>query len=184
MTIDTACSSSMVALELACNGLWNGTSDLALVCGANLIYSPELNISLSNMGFLSPDGTCFSFDHRANGYARGEGFAVLVLKRKSSIKPGDPVRALVRSIATNEDGRTSAGITQPSKDMQIRLIQEAYNKAGMDMNATAYFEAHGMFNFFLHLVVPLNKMYTSRSLTQRRNKVLLWDYIIMDHRSG
>ncbi|PVH93388.1 reducing type I polyketide synthase [Periconia macrospinosa] len=143
MTIDTACSSSMVALDLACEGLWNGTSDLAIVCGANLIFSPELNIALSNMAFLSPDGKCFSFDHRANGYARGEGFAALVLKRQSDVNGGDSVRALIRSTATNEDGRTQGGITQPSKEMQIRLIREAYEKAGMDINCTTYFEAHG-----------------------------------------
>lgn len=143
MTIDTACSSSMVALDLACRGLWDGSSDMAIVGGANLIYSPELNIALSNMGFLSPDGSCYSFDHRANGYARGEGFAVLVLKRLSSVAQGDPVRALVRSIATNEDGYTPGGITQPSKDMQARLIHDTYERAGLDMSSTAYFEAHG-----------------------------------------
>ncbi|KAJ4302831.1 hypothetical protein N0V90_001722 [Kalmusia sp. IMI 367209] len=153
MTIDTACSSSMVALDLACKDLRDGSSDLAIVCGANLIFSPELNIALSNMGFLSPDGTCFSFDHRANGYARGEGFAVLILKRESGVTQSDRVRALIRSIATNQDGRTPGGITQPNKDMQIRLIQEAYNKAGLDMNSTAYFEAHGMFRFHLNAVV-------------------------------
>jgi acyl transferase domain-containing protein len=145
MTIDTACSSSMVALDLACKSLWDGSSETAIVGGANLIFSPELNIALSNMGFLSPDGTCFSFDSRANGYARGEGFAVLVLKRLSNVVPGDPVRALVRSIATNEDGHTPGGITQPSKDMQVRLIHETYERGGLDMSSTAYFEAHGKY---------------------------------------
>jgi acyl transferase domain-containing protein len=147
MTIDTACSSSMVALHLACEGLWNGTSDLAIVCGANLIFSPELNIALSNMGFLSPDGKCFSFDHRANGYSRGEGFAVLILKRESDVHQSDRVRALIRATATNEDGRTQGGITQPSKEMQVRLIREAYEKAGIELDSATYFEAHGTSSF-------------------------------------
>ena len=144
MTIDTACSSSMVALDLGCKSLWNGSSEMAIVGGANLIFSPELNIALSNMGFLSPDGRCFSFDERANGYARGEGFAVLVLKRLSDVGPADSVRAVVRSIATNEDGHTAGGITQPSKDMQAALIRETYQRGGLDMRLTSYFEAHGM----------------------------------------
>jgi acyl transferase domain-containing protein len=133
----------MVALDLACKSLWNGSSEMAIVGGANLIFSPELNIALSNMGFLSPDGRCFSFDHRANGYARGEGFAVLVLKPLSKVVEGDSVRALIRSIATNEDGHTPGGITQPNKDMQAALIRETYEMAGLDMGITSFFEAHG-----------------------------------------
>ncbi|CAI6288467.1 unnamed protein product [Periconia digitata] len=137
----------MVALNLACKGLWNETSNLAIVCSANLIFSPGLNIALSNICFLSPDGKCFSFDHRANGYARGEGFAVLVLKRQSDVSLCDPVRALIQSTATNKDGRTQGGITQPSKEMQIRMIREAYKKAALDLDCTAYFEAHGTYVF-------------------------------------
>jgi acyl transferase domain-containing protein len=143
MTIDTACSSSMVALDLACKGLWSHESEMAIVGGANLIFSPELNIALSNMGFLSPDGICYSFDHRANGYARGEGFAVFVLKPLSKVAKGDTIRALIRSIGTNQDGHTMGGITQPNKDMQAKLIHDTYKKAGLDMSLTAFFEAHG-----------------------------------------
>lgn len=95
------------------------------------------------MGFLSPDGKCFSFDHRGNGYARGEGFAALILKPVSqALRDGDTIRALIRSTGTNQDGRTP-GITQPSKDMQMELIKETYRKANLDMSETRYFEAHG-----------------------------------------
>jgi acyl transferase domain-containing protein len=102
-----------------------------------------MNISLSNMGFLSPDGKCFSFDHRGNGYGRGEGFAALILKPISqALRDGDTIRALIRSTGTNQDGHTP-GITQPNKDMQAELIKETYRKANLDMGETRYFEAHG-----------------------------------------
>jgi acyl transferase domain-containing protein/NADPH:quinone reductase-like Zn-dependent oxidoreductase/SAM-dependent methyltransferase len=144
VTIDTACSSSLIAMDLACQGMWAGTSDTAIVGGANLILSPELNIALCNMNFLSPDGKCFSFDHRASGYARGEGFSVLVLKPLSkALAAGDTIRALVRSIGSNQDGYTSGGITQPSQEMQTQLVRETYARAGLDMGLTRYFEAHG-----------------------------------------
>jgi len=106
--------------------------------------SPEMNISLSNMGFLSPDGKCYSFDSRANGYARGEGFAFIMLKPLSAaLRDGDTIRALIRGTGTNSDGYTRGGITQPSKDMQVKLIQETYRKAGLTLDKTRYFEAHG-----------------------------------------
>ena len=95
------------------------------------------------MGFLSRDSRCYSFDHRANGYARGEGFGVVILKRLTqAIRDGDVIRALIRSTSSNSDGRTP-GITQPSKDSQSRLIRETYTKAGLNPRLTRYFEAHG-----------------------------------------
>ena len=144
MTIDTACSSSLVALDLACKGLWSKTSEMAIVAGANLICSPELNIALSNFGMLSPDRMCYSFDSRANGYARGEGFAALVLKPVSkAIQDGDTIRALVRATGVNQDGHTNGGLTQPSRELQAELIRDTYRKANLDMSITRYFEAHG-----------------------------------------
>lgn len=96
------------------------------------------------MSFLSPQGRCHSFDHRANGYARGEGFGVLVLKPVSqALIHGDTIRALIRSVGTNQDGHTHGGITQPSKDLQSRLIRETYRKSGLNMGVTRFFEAHG-----------------------------------------
>ena len=95
------------------------------------------------MNFLSHDSRCFSFDERANGYGRGEGTAVLVLKRVTdAIKDGDTIRAVIRSTGSNQDGRTP-GITQPNKNAQELLIRETYEKAGLDMHTTQYVEAHG-----------------------------------------
>lgn len=98
---------------------------------------------MSNINFLSPDSRCHSFDHRANGYARGEGVAVLVLKRlDDAIRDGNTIRAVIRSTGSNEDGRTP-GITQPSRTAQEQLIKDTYRKAGLSMAHTRYFEAHG-----------------------------------------
>ncbi|KAF1951254.1 reducing type I polyketide synthase [Byssothecium circinans] len=144
LSIDTACSSGLVALDLSCREIWSGRSSMAICAASNVIFSPEMNITLSNMNFLSPDGKCYSFDHRASGYARGEGFAVLVLKPVSqAIADGDNIRALIRSTSSNQDGHTPGGITQPSKDQQMKLIRETYEKAHLDMSETRFFEAHG-----------------------------------------
>jgi acyl transferase domain-containing protein/NADPH:quinone reductase-like Zn-dependent oxidoreductase/ubiquinone/menaquinone biosynthesis C-methylase UbiE len=144
LDLDTACSSGVVALDLACQGLWNKRTDAAIVAGANLILSPEMNISLSSLNFLSKDGRCFSFDHRANGYARGEGFAVLVLKPLSkALADGHKIRALIRSVGSNQDGRTTGGMMYPSREMQAELIRETYKRANLDMSLTAHFESHG-----------------------------------------
>lgn len=98
---------------------------------------------LNKIGFLSPDGKCFSFDHRANGYGRGEGIGVVILKRLSdAVRDGDVIRAVVRSTGSNCDGRT-APITQPSREAQAMLIRETYAKAGLDMSHTRFVEAHG-----------------------------------------
>ncbi|KAH7330434.1 reducing type I polyketide synthase [Rhexocercosporidium sp. MPI-PUGE-AT-0058] len=144
MSVDTACSSGLVALHLSCSDLWAGESSMGIVAGSNLILSPELNIAMSNMSFLSKDGKCYSFDKRANGYSRGEGFGVLILKRLShAIRNGDTIRALVRSTGVNQDGYTGGGVTQPSKTSQTDLIFDTYRKAGLDMSLTRFVEAHG-----------------------------------------
>lgn len=99
--------------------------------------------ALNNQNFLSPDSRCFTFDHRANGYARGEGFGVVVLKRFSdAIRQQDTIRAVIRATGSNQDGRTP-GITQPSKAAQEQLIRDTYQKAGLSVDSTLYFEAHG-----------------------------------------
>ena len=98
---------------------------------------------MSRMSFLSPDSQCYSFDHRANGYARGEGIGVVVIKRLvDALRDGDTVRAVIRSTGANQDGRTP-GVTQPNGEAQEELIQNTYHKAGLDMRHTRYFEAHG-----------------------------------------
>ena len=95
------------------------------------------------MNFISHDSRCFSFDDRANGFGRGEGVGVLVLKRLTdALSDGDTIRAVVRSTGSSQDGRTP-GITQPSRDAQERLIRGTYEKAGLDMQMTRYVEAHG-----------------------------------------
>lgn len=98
---------------------------------------------MSNLNFLSPDSKCYSFDQRANGYARGEGIAVIVLKRvEDAIRDGNSVRAVIRATGSNEDGRTP-GITQPSCKAQEQLIRSTYQKARLSMAHTRFFEAHG-----------------------------------------
>ncbi|KAF4628668.1 hypothetical protein G7Y89_g9483 [Cudoniella acicularis] len=130
--VDTACSSSLVALHLACNDLINDD--------AEMVYFIHV---LSNMKMLSPDYRCFSFDDRANGYSRGEGFGVLILKRLSdAVRDGDTIRAVIRATGSNQDGHTP-GIMQPSRISQEVLIKHTYHKARLSMEETRYIEAHG-----------------------------------------
>jgi acyl transferase domain-containing protein len=115
----------------------------SIVTGCSLLFSPDLFHLLSNMGMLSPDSKCFSFDNRANGYGRGEGVAALIIKRlPDAIRDGDTIRAVIRSVGTNQDGHTP-GVTQPSKTAQTSLIRDTYSKAGLGLQPTRYFEAHG-----------------------------------------
>lgn len=108
-----------------------------------MILAVEGVLSLMNMNFLSPNGRCYSFDERANGYSRGEGLGVVLIKRLSdAIKDGNAIRAVIRATGSNQDGHTS-GVTQPSKDAQARLIRETYSKANLDYSSTRFFEAHG-----------------------------------------
>lgn len=141
--LDTACSSSLGGLYLACQSLLSGNSDHAIVGGSNVILDPRCWSSMSAMRFLSPDGRCFSFDHRANGYARGEGTACVMLKPlDAAIRDGNTVRAVIRHIGTNQDGKTM-GITLPSKDAQEDLIRRLYAEAGLKTSETSYLETHG-----------------------------------------
>ncbi|KAF4440056.1 putative polyketide synthase [Fusarium austroafricanum] len=143
VTVDTACSSSLVGLHLAVQGLRMGEVEQAIVGGTNLIFSPDIMVAMSLLGFLSPDGRSYAFDHRAKGYARGEGIATIVLKPlDKAIRDGDPIRAVIRGTGVNSDGRT-AGITLPNGDAQEALIREVYANAGLDPAETGYFEAHG-----------------------------------------
>ncbi|KAL5041372.1 hypothetical protein BDW71DRAFT_212203 [Aspergillus fruticulosus] len=142
-TLDSACSSSLMALDLACQSLRGNESDMAFVTGSNILLRVECVLSLMNMGFTSPDGRCFSFDDRANGYGRGEGVGVIVIKRlDDAIRDGNTIRAIIRSTGSNQDGYTP-GVTQPSKEAQTRLILDTYRKAKLDLSVTRFFEAHG-----------------------------------------
>lgn len=100
-------------------------------------------MQLSALGVLSPDGRCFSFDHRANGYGRGEGVATVIVKRLASANhDGDRIRAIVRGTGTNQDGKTP-GLSLPNPEAQEALIRKVYASAGLDPNDTGYVEAHG-----------------------------------------
>lgn len=99
---------------------------------------------LDNIGVLSKDSQCFTLDQRANGYARGEGFGVLVIKPVSAaLRDGDTIRAVIRSSGSNSNGKSAAGLTQPSQEAQYNLIRDTYAKAGLDLASTRFIEAHG-----------------------------------------
>ncbi|KAK2055854.1 hypothetical protein LY76DRAFT_661041 [Colletotrichum caudatum] len=143
ITLDTACSSSLYALHLACQSLRMGETKQALVCGANLVLSPNYVTQLSAMHMVGPDGVSHSFDARANGYARGEAVGAAVVKTlRQAVADGDTVRAVVRGTGANQDGRT-AGITVPSGRAQEALIRQTYALANLPLDGTGYFEAHG-----------------------------------------
>ncbi|GAB1207223.1 hypothetical protein APSETT445_005936 [Aspergillus pseudonomiae] len=143
VTVDTACSTTLTALHLAIQSLRAGECDMAIVAGSNLLLNSGVFVTMSNLGFLSPDGISYSFDPRANGYGRGEGVAAIILKTLSNaLRDGDPIRLVIRETALNQDGRTPA-ITTPSAEAQARLIRECYQKASLDPRQTSYVEAHG-----------------------------------------
>jgi acyl transferase domain-containing protein/NAD(P)-dependent dehydrogenase (short-subunit alcohol dehydrogenase family) len=143
ITVDTACSSSLVALHLACQSLRSGECRLAVSGGVNLLLSPEESIAFSKAGMMSPDGRCKTFDERANGYVRGEGCGILVLKRLSdALADCDNVLALVLGSAINQDGRTS-GLTAPNELAQEGVIRAALASAGVSPSEVGYVEAHG-----------------------------------------
>ena len=143
LAIDTACSSSLVAVHLACQSLRARESDLALACGTQLILSPEVTIFLSRARALAPDGRCKTFDASANGFGRGEGCGVVVLKRLSdALKHGDNILALIRGSAVNHDG-FSSGFTVPNGLAQQALIREALRSAKVEPSDVTYVEAHG-----------------------------------------
>ena len=110
--------------------------------GGNIIWDPTNLVAKSNLNFISPDSRCFSFDHRAIGYAPGEGVGVVILQRLSdAIRDNNCIRAVIRSTGTNSDGRTP-GISQPSPLAQEQLIRTTYSKAGLSLISTRFFEAH------------------------------------------
>ncbi|KAF3064875.1 Lovastatin diketide synthase LovF [Daldinia childiae] len=143
MTIDTGCSASLVCVHNACQSLRNGEIDVGLAGGAGLILTPNTMMPMTALNFLSPDGKCYTFDARANGYGRGEGIGLVVMKRLSdAIRDNDNIRAVIRGSNVNQDGRTP-GITLPSAEAQLRNIRTVYKKAGLPVDNTAYVECHG-----------------------------------------
>ncbi|WP_343061793.1 type I polyketide synthase [Mycobacterium vicinigordonae] len=143
MTVDTACSSSLVAVHLAAQSIWNGECHLAVAGGVNIMIGPNTAIAESKSGFLSPEGRCKAFDVSADGYARGEGGAVVVIKPLGrALADGDEIYAQILGTAVSQDGRTE-GITVPSEDAQHAAISTALARAGLSANDIGYVEAHG-----------------------------------------
>lgn len=157
MTIDTACSASLVALHQAVLGLRSGETEMACVAGVNLMLTPEQFISESNLHMLSPTGHCRMWDVDADGYARGEGIVAIFIKTLTrALADGDNIQAIIRHTGANSDGKTQ-GITMPNPTAQATLIRTTYEKSGLDPrepdHRPQYFEAHGRsFSKFYKLV--------------------------------
>jgi malonyl CoA-acyl carrier protein transacylase len=143
LAVDTACSSSLVSIHLACKSLQTGECRMALAGGVNLMLSPEGPIILSRMRALAADGRCKTFDATADGYGRGEGCGMIVLKRLSdAMSDGDNILALVRGSAVNHDGRSS-GLTVPNGLAQQSVVRSALANANLAPNQVSYVEVHG-----------------------------------------
>ncbi len=142
VSVDTACSSSLVSVHLACQSLRSGECDLALAGGVNVMLSPLATIGFSQFRMMAPDGRCRTFDAAANGFVRGEGCGMVVLKRLSDARPDDDVLAVIRGGAINQDGR-STGLTAPNVLSQRDLLRRALDAAGVEASQVSYIEAHG-----------------------------------------
>jgi acyl transferase domain-containing protein/NADPH:quinone reductase-like Zn-dependent oxidoreductase/acyl carrier protein len=143
MVVDTACSASLTAIHQACLSLRVGESDLALAGGVSLMLSPLSTIFCCKIRALSPSGRSYTFDERADGYARGEGCGMLLLKRLADAeRDGDRIQAVIRGSAINHDG-PSSGLTVPNGTAQERLLEAALHDAGLAAALISYVEAHG-----------------------------------------
>ncbi|MFI4876497.1 MAG: type I polyketide synthase, partial [Blastopirellula sp. JB062] len=143
VAVDTACSSSLVAVHLACQSLRSGESNLALAGGVNMMLTPEGTITFSQARMMSPDGRCKTFDAKADGYVRGEGCGVVVLKRlEDAERDGNRILAVVRGSAVNQDGLTN-GLTAPNGPSQQDVLRAALNDAHLNPHDVEYVEAHG-----------------------------------------
>lgn len=143
MAVDTACAGSLTALHLACHSLERGESPVAIVGGINIMATPALVVALDGAGATAPDGRSKAFDAAADGYGRGEGAGVVVLKRLSdAIRDGDTVQAVVRGSGVFQDGR-SDGMMAPDAGAQESMLRTIYRRAGIDPTTVSYLEAHG-----------------------------------------
>ena len=143
LSVETACSSSLVATHLAINSLRNKESNLCLVGGVNLMMSPAQTIIYSQARMMAADGRCKTFDAAADGYVRGEGCGIVVLKRLSdAVRDGDNIRAVIRGSAVNQDGLTN-GISAPNGPSQQAVIRQALANAGVTPDDISYIETHG-----------------------------------------
>lgn len=143
LAVDTACSSSLTAIANACDSLLLGHSDCAVAGGVCVMTGPEIHIMMSKAGMLSPNGTCFTFDQRANGFVPGEGVGAMFLKRyEDAVADGDPIYAVLRGWGINQDGKTN-GITAPNARSQTRLEKRVYEQCGIHPEDIQLIEAHG-----------------------------------------
>jgi len=143
VTIDTACSSSLVAVHMACQSLRSGDSNLALAAGVNLLLAPAATRSFDRAKAMSKTGQCHSFDAAADGFVRGEGCGVTVLKRLSDAqRDGDRILAVIRGSAVNQDGRSN-GLMAPNPAAQMAVLRSAYAAAGAEPREVDYVETHG-----------------------------------------
>ena len=143
LAVDTACSSSLVALHHACEAIRSGSISTAIVGGVNLLLAPYPFIGFSRASMLSQRGRCFAFDERADGYVRGEGGGVLLLKRlDQALADNNPIRAIILASGVNSDGRT-IGLSLPSETAQAALLRSVHRLAGVAADALAFFEMHG-----------------------------------------
>jgi acyl transferase domain-containing protein/acyl carrier protein len=143
VTVDTACSSSLVAVHLACQSLRMSDCDMAIAAGVNVLLSPAIFRGFDEAGALSPTGACHSFDAAADGFVRGEGCGVAILKRLSdAVRDGDPVLAVVRGSAINQDGRSN-GLMAPNPAAQMAVLRAAYSNAGVEPRDVQFVETHG-----------------------------------------
>lgn len=143
VAVDTACSSALVALSLACRAIWSGECEAALAGGVNALITPLSSIGFSKATMLSPCGECFAFDKRANGYVRGEGAGLVYLKPLGrALQDNDPVYAVIRAAVVNQDGHTSS-MTIPGVESQSEMLRHAYREAGIPARQVVFVEAHG-----------------------------------------
>jgi len=143
LTIDTACSSSLVALHHACDAIRSKRVETAIVGGINLLLAPYPYLGFCSASMLSRRGRCFAFDERADGYVRGEGGAVVILRPlDNALADGDAIRAVILGTGVNSDGRT-IGLSLPSEAAQASLLRSVYSRAGVAPEELAFFEMHG-----------------------------------------
>lgn len=142
-TIDTGCSASLVGVHNGCQDLRTGRADLAIAAGVGMILTPATMMPMTALNFLGKEGKCFTFTDKAEGYGRGEGVGVVILKRlDDALRDNDSIRAVIRGSRVNQDGRTP-GITMPSAEAQLHNIRSLYAEAGLGVDRTAYVECHG-----------------------------------------
>jgi thioester reductase-like protein len=142
-SVDTACSSALVAVWMACRGIWSGSCSAALAGGVNALITPHASIGFSRASMLSPSGQCFAFDARANGYVRAEGAGMVYIKRlDQAIADRDRIYSVIRAAVVNQDGHTSS-MTVPGVEGQSAMLRTAYREAGLSPASVMYMEAHG-----------------------------------------